>query len=228
MPPETVLAPAPTTTPLPGPGSTSSPGEEGEPVRGPPTLHVDASVMHAHHRRLQGAVVHGSLHGLPIMELDILVEPWEPHGPGSAEAEWRALLVALHHVRGERGYLGPLRVLTDARTSADLWELARETDEAMEAPPEPWRAQVAVAWVPRARLREADRALRFWMRFVVWELLGGGLRDALGPLGLPEDPGASFRVRLSLTGREVHAWVEAASDDAGAELEALSTSSERK
>ncbi len=225
-------APELTARTLPSPTSeASSPLEEDERVpAGTPILQVDASVIRAHHRRLVGAVVRGELHGWPLLELEVLSLPPGAAWPGPPEAEWRALLLALRAVRGERRYPGPLHVLTDARTTLTLWDLAQETDDVFGAPPEAWRQGTTVEWVPRKQIAEADRALHFWMAFLTPSLLGANLPDLASALGAPRLVGvnAAFRVRLSLTGREVHAWVETASDDAGAEFEDLSVSSERK
>lgn len=194
---------------LPSNGQGSSP-REGLTLPGIPVLQVDASVMRAHHRVLVGAVVRGELHGLPVLELDVLAIPKGQPWPGPPEAEWRALLLALHVAREQRRHRGPLEVLTDATASVELWRMAQETDALLGAPPEAWREGVTLTWVPRKRVAEADRALRTWMQFLVPSLLGDNMRDLAAALGTTrvERMRGPFRVRLSLQGGEVAMWAE--------------------
>ncbi len=177
-------------------------------------------MVRAHHMSLMGNVVRGELHGLPVLELDVLAVPRGRPWMGPADAEWRALLLALRVAREGRGYLGPLQILTDAQSSLHRWSQGGAAAVPWEQPRPGWRRGAFVTWVGREPIAEADHALRFWMRFLVPSVLGGQMKDLEDALSLrgSVDLREPFRIRLSLQGGEVAAWVEATDLPGGARV----------
>ena len=191
------------------PGGASPLRQEDELLPGIPALQVDASTFTTHRRKVMGNVVRGELSGKPVLELDLLALPRGIPAVRTAEAEWRALLLALRVARTQRRYRGLLQVLTDAQSSVHAWENGRGADMGWEVPPLSWRKGVRVLWVRRTRIAETDHALRFWTRFLVPLVFGGSLPDIAHAFGAEEIPKEEpFRVRLSLQGAEVKTWLE--------------------
>lgn len=183
--------------------------KEEEPLPGVPTLQVDAAVFKTHKRKVMGNVVRGELDGKSVLDLDLLALPRGAPAVHTAEAEWRALLLALRTARKQRRYRGPLQILTDAQSSVHAWRNGMGAFVGWDPPPPAWSEGVSVLWVPRARIAETDHALRFWTRFLVPAVLGGGVPQvahAFGLADIPKDEG--FRVRLSLQDAVVKTWVE--------------------